>query len=452
MNKNKLARAALAALVWITLTGITPAPAQSVDALLEKLVEKGILSAKEAGDLRAESDKGFTKAYAAKTGMPDWVSALKFNGDFRGRYEGFFGENPAFVQRNRFRYRLRFGVTAELLDDLEVGFRLSSSERVGEFGGDPISGNTSFSDNGSKKFVFIDLAYAKWSPWHTAPWAGAVTVGKMENPFASPSTMMFDRDYTPEGIAAQIAYSFNDHHQLKFNAAGFILDELAASSRDPWLAGAQLRWDGKWSTNFSTTLGVAGFLISNRENLSNANVPNSNRGNTRNASGAPQFGFNPVYVDGGITWTLDEFPLYPGAFPIRLTGDYVNNPAAPRDNQGYSVGFAFGKAGRKGAWELAYRWEELRGDAWFEEFPESDFGAYYQAQQANAGFNSASNPTGAGYGAGTNVRGHAVKLSYSPYNSFTLGVTCFVTDLIRPSPAGSTSGMTRLQVDGVLKF
>ena len=190
MNNRKFARVAFAACVGMTLVGITPAPAQSVDALLDKLVEKGILSVKEAGDLRAESEKGSDKSFAAKTGMPDWVSALKFNGDFRGRYEGFFGENPAFVQRNRFRYRLRFGVTAELLDDLEVGFRLSSSERVGEFGGDPISGNTSFSDNGSKKFVFIDLAYAKWSPWHTAQWAGALTFGKMENPFVFPSTMM----------------------------------------------------------------------------------------------------------------------------------------------------------------------------------------------------------------------------------------------------------------------
>ena len=448
MNNRKFARVAFAACVWITLNGITPAPAQSVDALLDKLVEKGILSAKEAGDLRTESDKGFAKAFTAKTGMPDWVSALKFTGDFRGRYEGFFGDNPAFVERNRFRYRLRFGVTADLLDDFEVGFRLTSSEAVGTFGGDPISGNASFTGNGSKKFVFIDLAYAKWSPLHTAQWAGAVTFGKMENPFVSPSTMMFDHDYTPEGIAAQAAYAFNDRHRLKLNAGRFILDELAASSRDPWLAGAQLRWDARWSTNFSTSLGVAGFLISNRENLTNGNVPNGNRGNTRDANGAPQFGFNPVYVDGGVTWTLDDFPLYHGPFPISFTGDYVNNPAAPRDNQGYSVGFAFGKAGRKGTWELAYRWEELRGDAWFEEFAESDFGAFYLVQQPNAGFSG----SGGGYGAGTNVRGHAVKLSYSPYDSFTLGVTCFITDLIHPSPAGSASGMTRLQVDGVLKF
>lgn len=422
--------------------------AQSTDALIDKLVNKGILTVDEAKELREEADKDFNRAYSAKSGMPEWVSALKFNGDMRGRYEGFFGENPAFVDRNRFRYRLRFGVTANLLDDMEVGLRLTSSEPSGTFGGDPISGNTSFADNGSKKFVYFDLAYGRWSPIHNAHWAGSITFGKMENPFLFPSTMMFDRDYTPEGASAQLTYTFNDQHKLGFIGAGFILDELAASSRDPYLLGAQLRWDATWNTHLATTLGVSGFAIANDEMLINGNVPNVNRGNTRNAAGAPAFGFNPVYVDAGVTWTLDSFPGYPGPFPINFSGDYVNNPVAPGQNEGYSVGVTFGKAGKKGTWELAYRWESLQGDAWFEEFPESDFGAFYQTQQPNAGFTA----PGAGYGSGANVRGHWAKLSYSPWDSFTFSVACFITDLIRPNPAGSESGMIRLQADGVWKF
>src|SRR4051812_40331957 len=98
--------------------------AQSADALIDKLVDKGILTVKEANELREESDKGFNTAYSVKSGMLDWVTALKFNGDLRGRYEGFFGDNPAFVDRERFRYRLRFGAVATLKDDLEVGLRL----------------------------------------------------------------------------------------------------------------------------------------------------------------------------------------------------------------------------------------------------------------------------------------------------------------------------------------
>src|SRR5436190_13726180 len=72
----------------------TSALAQSSDALLDKLVEKGILTTKEANELKEETDKGFTTAYSVKSGMPDWVTALRFNGDFRGRYENFDSDNP----------------------------------------------------------------------------------------------------------------------------------------------------------------------------------------------------------------------------------------------------------------------------------------------------------------------------------------------------------------------
>jgi len=435
-----------------TLAFAVTAAAQSSDALIDKLVDKGILTVKEAQELREESDKGFSQAFAVKSGMPEWVNSLKFNGDFRGRVEGFYGDNPAFVDRNRWRYRMRFGVTAILKDDFEVGLRLTSSEPNGNFGGDPISGNTTFQDNASKKYVYFDLAYAKWSPINTPTWSGAFTFGKMENPFVSPSTMVFDRDYTPEGLAGQLAYTFNEKHSAKLNGAAFVLDEVGSGSHDPWLFMGQLRYDSIWSPKISSSVGVSVLAISDTESLSNGNVPNVNRGNTRNAAGAPAFNFNPIYANAEITYTLEKFPGYSGAFPIGVIGDIIHNPAAPKANQGYTAGIHFGKTGKKGTWELAYRWEELQADAWYEELPESDFGAYYQQQLPNAGFSSTGNPLGAGYGSGTNVRGHWIKASYSPYDSLTMSIAFFLTELINESPSGSKSGMGRLQVDAVLKF
>src|SRR6185436_3635116 len=76
---------------------------QSADALLDKLVDKGILTVKEANELKEEADAGFRKAYQVKSGMPDWVTALKINGDFRARYAGHFfqdDEGPFAVQRD----------------------------------------------------------------------------------------------------------------------------------------------------------------------------------------------------------------------------------------------------------------------------------------------------------------------------------------------------------------
>ena len=77
-SKLTLAAAAVATLACTSTTAL----AQSADALIDKLVDKGVLTVKEANDLREESDKGFTTAYSVKSGMPEWVTALKFNGDF----------------------------------------------------------------------------------------------------------------------------------------------------------------------------------------------------------------------------------------------------------------------------------------------------------------------------------------------------------------------------------
>lgn len=118
---------------------------QSSDALLNKLVQKGVLTTQEAAELKKESDAGFDKAYRTKTGLPDWVTSLKIYGDLRTRYEFFHTDNdaPGAAQPNKdrtlFRFRLRTGMTATLKDNFELGFRLASGEQSGTFGGNPIS-------------------------------------------------------------------------------------------------------------------------------------------------------------------------------------------------------------------------------------------------------------------------------------------------------------------------
>ena len=124
----------------------------------------------------------------------------------------------------------------------------------------------------------------------------------------------------------------------------------------------------------------------------------------------------------------------------------MNNPAAVGDNYGWSTGVTFGKAGKKNSWELGYNYKYLGANAWWEELTDSDFGAYY------AGV-SPSNPAGSGYYSGTNVKGHIVRLVYSPTDFVTLGAKVFFTDLIdEPTVANRDSGIVRMQVDMSLKF
>jgi len=436
-NTTKLALCAGAA----ALASLTPqVHAQSSDALIDKLVDKGLLTVDEAKDLRNDADKDFKTAFQAKTGMPDWVTSYKIGGDFRGRFEQFESANANLVDRTRFRYRLRFGIVANMMDNMEVGFRLGSGDASGvgsqSATGSPLSNNSTMQDNFSKKMVYIDAAYGKWTAINSGDWLLSATIGKMDNPFTF-TPMVFDPDLTPEGAALQGAYTISDQHTLAFNGGAFVLDEEKASTYDPFLYGGQFILNSKWNDKLSSSVGFGALAINSPGALTAANVPYINQGNTRIGSGAKKgqlaYKFEPLITDASVTYMLDTFLMYPGAFPIKLAGEQIHNPGAPKNNNGYWAGITFGKSGAKKSWELNYRYEWLESDAWYDQMVDDDNGAYYATTHY-------SNGTGtAGYFGGTNVKGHLVKASYSFTDSLTFSVTCFINDLITP-PTQNTSG------------
>ena len=456
------------ATAFVTASIAFSATAQSSDALLNKLVEKGILTTDEAKQLKAESDQDFATAMSAKNGMPEWVTSFRFGGDFRGRFDDIRAANDAAVGRARWRYRLRAGVTAAIQDDFEVGLALISGDVDSGIssGLSGLGSNQSFQNNASKKGILLDQAYAKWSPLHTEEWKGNVTFGKMKDPFVfSPLGpglgLGFDPDYTPEGAAMQLEYSLNERHSVRWINGAFVLDELSASTDDPFLVGSQLRLESKWSSRATSSAGVMLLAFANVDQLSNGSLPNANVGNwreisagTNQSSAVPQFHFNPILADASVTYLFDHGPLYPGAFPVRVAGTYLNNPAAASsaDNYGWCAGFGFGKAGRRGTWELVWLYKWLGANAIWEEVVDDDFGAYWAT---TAGTDFGLNDQG-GYFTGTNVRGHIVRLAYSPTDFLTLSAKWYLTELIH-APALSPgmdveSQVSRVQIDALLKF
>ena len=453
-----------------TLACVGTAHGQSNDALLNKLVDKGIITAKEAEEMKHDSDN--KKIVTTGLGMPDWITGVKIYGDVRGRYEFFKTENDFAgagepnKDRTRYRYRLRVGATMSMKDNFEVGFRLTSSDPNADgTGGDPISGNTTLQNNGSKKFVYIDTAYGKWTPINSGPWLVSATIGKMDNPFVL-SDMVFDHDYTPEGAAIQASYKINDSHALKLIGGFFALDEInqnsstkrnrSSASYDPYFYGLQLRYDAKWSKELSTSVGVSWMTLANVENLDSASVPNIQSGNTRYATAAGNHiagdlvnQYNPFIIDMSATYALAKFPLYPGAFPIKVGGEFMHNSGASRNNLGYWGGISFGKAAKKHSWEASYRYKVLEEDAWYEEFTDSDFGAYRQVPFVGDGTNR-------GYRAGTGVQGHVSKLAYALSDGVMISATWFYAESTNPGklPSGkeTESGEHRLQVDATWKF
>ena len=450
----------------------TSVRAQSSDALIDKLGEKGILTANEAKDLRDEADNDFKTAFQTKTGMPDWVTGYKLGGDFRGRFDQITSGNALNEDRTRLRYRIRFGLTASLLDNLEAGFRLGSGDPKGvgssSAAGNPLSANSTMQDNASKKMVYIDTAYGKWTILGAGDWLLAATIGKMDNPFSF-TPMVFDPDLTPEGGAITGGYTINDKHSIAFASAAFVLDEESGTTHDPFMYGGQVLWNAKWTPKWASTVGLGAFQIVSPEQLTaGVNVPGVNQGNTRYGSGkynyvgapvgAPVYNFTPVIADASVTYSLDSFPFYAGAFPIKVAGEYINNPGAPSNNNGYWAGITFGKSGTKRTWDVTYRYEYLEADAWYDQLVDDDNGAFYASTIYPSGTVSNSSMS-KGWVAGTNVKGHLIKLNYSFTDSFTFSATLFLNDLINlPRQASSgpkvdlQSGAFHLMADLMWKF
>lgn len=392
----------LAAGISLGLACCSQMMGQSSDALLDKLVEKGILSVKEANTLREESDKDFNKAYSMKSGMPDWVSSLKINGDFRGRFDHIAIDNgptlPKVQDRDRFRYRARLGVTASMYEDFEVGVRLSSGEAYGTtpaFGGSPFSGNTTLNNDGSRKFVFLDLAYVRYTP---AKWAD-VQIGKMVNQFWV-SPMVMSPDYDPEGAQEKFTLPINDKQSINLTAGQWVLNENNPG-RDVYFLGEQLDWTAKWTPKISSRLGVMTYTFANQSAMASSIetfAGSFNNGTPLSGTAAQPNGltygaqdFTPVIGRAELTYALESFPIFKGEFPITFAAEYAVNPDADghitlangtktpqpyggKQNEAYNLGVTFGSSKLKHNWQIGYTYKNIETASLWRGLMDDNFG------------------------------------------------------------------------------
>jgi hypothetical protein len=186
----------------------TPARAQSSDHLLELLTKKGILTTKEAEDLKAEATQtNAVKSAASKWKLSDAIKDIGLFGDMRFRYEYRSVETVGGQDgyRERFRYALRLGLRGDLLDHFYYGLRLETAANprspwvtFGDESAFPFPGPSSKSSDG----VNIGQVYLGWRP---ADWV-ELTVGKMPNPLYT-TTMIWDGDINPEGAAEKFKWT-----------------------------------------------------------------------------------------------------------------------------------------------------------------------------------------------------------------------------------------------------
>jgi hypothetical protein len=172
----------------------------SVDDLLNKLEKKGVLTADEADQLKAENDAGqtntVTQAQPSVWKISNTFKSINLYGDFRLRYEyrgvdNVPGASPNTFYRERFRYALRFGIRGDLVDDFYYGLRLETSTNPrspwATFGNNTTAGSVTPSDK-AQSGINIGQAFIGW---HPQSWFD-ITAGRMAMPlYTTPMVLGF---------------------------------------------------------------------------------------------------------------------------------------------------------------------------------------------------------------------------------------------------------------------
>jgi hypothetical protein len=437
--------------VALGLSLAAKAQSPSADALIHKLVQKGILTEQEARELVAEA--GTNQTSAARTSIAPWVKSMKLGGELRGRFDGSFqdksnkGAGTATEDREQFRYRLRYGVTMDLVDQFEVGLRLGSGQigsAAPSLGGSPLSGNTTEGNDASRKFIFVDAAYAKWKPSDRF----SAEFGKMNDAFWA-TDMIFDPDYTPEGMQQKLTLPLSEGHKINLTAGQWVIFEnfnattnnesfstnnaAISPNRDVYLFLGQADWAAKWSDHLSTRLAVSSYAFLNQRDISPTLETFINQAGT-SAAGSNAPNFNPIIVRGETTYLLESAPFFRGPFPLTLGAEYVYNPGASHlgsGAEGYNLGFVLGDSAKKHNWRISYNYKRIGTAATWHGLNDDDFGV---------------NAKG-----GTGVQGHQVIASYHLLEPLFVNFRFMRTEQINQPPTVS-SQQVRVLFDLLVNF
>ncbi len=369
-----LIRLISAFLIAAAVTQASYAATSDVDLLVQRLVDKGILTTDEAAALTAEmrdarstvpvQDLAAAKA-APSSAADSWTSKLRVKGDMRVRYQsekldGLATAPPLDVdEQDRLRIRWRVGVEADVTDRWQVGFGLASG------GSDARSTNQTLNGVFSTGDARLDYAFARY----TLSEGSNLLAGKFSNPLWEPKDLLWDSDIRPEGFAGQFTFEPIDGVSAFVTPAYLVLTEDIANVQQDaniWVlqAGATFGLGDKTSLtiaptyyNFDNTEGTPGPIA--------LALPT----NTRDGAGNLVYDYDAFTAAVALT-TKDIGPLP----QVQVFGEWVNALDPSDDNTGYVVGASFGDAKVAGPldWQFTYNYRKLERDAWPEFLGDSE--------------------------------------------------------------------------------
>jgi hypothetical protein len=373
------------------------ASAAQVDALIEKLVEKKILTRIEAETLRADvasAEKKTFKQFVQETNP--WLEGLTSKGDIRLRYEAFGLEDEDGRDRERGRFRLRWGLEKKFNDAFKAGFRVASGPTD-----EATSTNQSFDNEFNAKNFNIDRVYGIFNAQPTLKEAfpavktAEIGAGKVANPYEKWGTsIVWDGDVNPEGgyerLDVNLASWEGGFWDLNTAFGQFVLDEQS-TREDVQLLAYGIGTTYEWAKKENIFLNFVYYDWTDYENITNLeqSYTSALAGNP-NGNDDSIDGFKVVSLYGELN-TFAPVPML-GTQPIKFFGHYIMNTAAEDTvaltanqdlDEGWSAGIKLGSSKKQGEWETKYQWYRIEPNATPGNFAESDIGLGFANNQGH---------------------------------------------------------------------
>ena len=263
---------------------------------------------------------------------------VRFSGDLRYRHESINEEGQA--ERQRQRIRARFGVTADIAENVRVGLTLATG------GDDPVSANQSLDTGFSRKPIGVDRAFFTWAATDELTFTG----GKMANPFYRPGNhhLIYDNDLNPEGLALRYARG-----NWFANYAGLWVEERAAAD-DSIMLGGQFGYRSTLNEGARFTVGASYYDYLQTQ------------GQTPFWNGDPTG--NRVDAGGNIERLQPRRAVWrstfkPGERPVTVFADYVVDTEAEISTRASRSARAWARSRARAHGESATCIRSLRADA-----------------------------------------------------------------------------------------
>jgi hypothetical protein len=223
------------------------------------------------------SGGGFTNFNAINTGAPYDVSQNNLN---------FAPSLDVDQNRSRFRIRARVGTAIDLGEGFTSGFRIATGENDSPVTENQTLGvaNSAQGGNFSKYALWVDRAFIKYEVGGEPDKNLAFTVGRFDNPFFDPSTLIWADSIGFDGGAVQAKFPAYQTvvPYLTFGAFPVFNTDLNFAtnqptkfrSEDKWLYAAQLGASAKLTQDFSGKIGAAYYYFHHIEGkLSDPIIP-----------------------------------------------------------------------------------------------------------------------------------------------------------------------------------